>query len=661
MKVNKIKKTIALILIVAIVLLLPISAFAEEAPSPKEEVIYAVADPGGKVNNIDIVNIFGKGNIIDYGKYSEIKMMTTNEKLKHEDDKITFSSDADRVYYQGTSSSKELPWIISLVYCLDGKRITPADLAGQSGDLEIKFSVTKNDKIKGNFFDTYALQTTFKLDTEKCKDITADGANIANAGSYKMITYTILPGKGISSSIKAKVFEFELEETMINGVRLGLDIDINDDQISDKVSQLISAGNALNSGAQAISSGLSAAAGGSGKIASNSGQLTEGISSLNSGIEDLRAGSAKIRNGLGELASKSDQLVAGSAEVLAALDAIDNGLNSMSAETDGLSKLVEASSRIRNGISQMNDGAKQFADTVGYDQYKAALAANGLDIDQLVDGNNQAAVGIQEQIQKLESQLAWIEPLPLLDKIKETLRTQIEQLRTLITLLNANNAAITAPNQYLTPVSEKLGEFSGYVNELNSNYASFDNGIQTFAGSLTTIMADFSKLKAGIDKLTKEYAGLNSGISAYAAGVKSISAGYDELDKGIVSVSEGGKALLNGSGQLTEAEQKLYEALQQLSSGSGKLADGTSEFASKTSNAEGQIKDTVDEMVSSISGGDQKVESFASAKNTNVKSVQFVIKTTKIEQSDHKANAEPPVKELSLLQKLLKLFGIEWN
>lgn len=40
-----------------------------------------------------------------------------------------------------------------------------------------------------------------------------------------------------------------------------------------------------------------------------------------------------------------------------------------------------------------------------------------------------------------------------------------------------------------------------------------------------------------------------------------------------------------------------------------------------------KIEDTVNEMLDSISGGDSETVSFVSDKNTDVKAVQFVIKT----------------------------------
>ena len=51
--------------------------------------------------------------------------------------------------------------------------------------------------------------------------------------------------------------------------------------------------------------------------------------------------------------------------------------------------------------------------------------------------------------------------------------------------------------------------------------------------------------------------------------------------------------------------------------------------------------------------------SFVSDKNTNVDSVQFVIKTDEIEKEEAEDTTEDTEESLTFIQKVLKLFGIE--
>lgn len=55
------------------------------------------------------------------------------------------------------------------------------------------------------------MQAALTLDTEKCSNIQADGATIANVGADKQISYTILPGKGLDAEITADVTDFEMD------------------------------------------------------------------------------------------------------------------------------------------------------------------------------------------------------------------------------------------------------------------------------------------------------------------------------------------------------------------------------------------------------------------------------------------------------------------
>ena len=61
-----------------------------DTESKKEEVIYIMTDADGNVKNINVVNIFGKGKVTDYGDYSSVKILNTTDKIKQNGDKVTF-------------------------------------------------------------------------------------------------------------------------------------------------------------------------------------------------------------------------------------------------------------------------------------------------------------------------------------------------------------------------------------------------------------------------------------------------------------------------------------------------------------------------------------------------------------------------------------------
>ena len=144
MKQNKIKSqgmrimagTLSIVLL-GTMIASPIPAHAAETAGGKEEVVYVMTDAEGNVESVNVVNIFGKGEVTDYGDYSSVKMLTSTEPITQDGDKITFSTQKEKVYYQGTLENAQIPWKIDINYKLDGREVSPEELAGQSGALEI--------------------------------------------------------------------------------------------------------------------------------------------------------------------------------------------------------------------------------------------------------------------------------------------------------------------------------------------------------------------------------------------------------------------------------------------------------------------------------------------------------------------------------------------
>lgn len=69
-----------------------------------------------------------------------------------------------------------------------------------------------------------------------------------------------------------------------------------------------------------------------------------------------------------------------------------------------------------------------------------------------------------------------------------------------------------------------------------------------------------------------------------------------------------------------------------------------------------EISDKINEMINDITGDNEEMHSFVSNKNTNVKSVQFIIKTEPIEIKEPEAPDPEPEKKLTLWQKIVNLF-----
>src|SRR5699024_1799979 len=266
---------------------------AADNTTPKEEVIYAILNDNGTVNDLYAVNILKpvNGQITDYGNYSDIRNMTTQDELEKSGSKITGKTDAEKLYYEGTLENKELPWLIDIRYTMDGKDYTAEELAGKDGNLKIHLSLKENPKGDQEFFKDYALQATVMLDTEKAANIQESGATAANVGKNKQLTYTILPGQEKEIEITADVTDFEMEAIAINGVKLSLDVDVDPDEIYDKIAELKDGVSQIDDGAGELNDGTQQI------TTSVQGPLQQGVKDLHKGGQTLQNGTSEVKKG----------------------------------------------------------------------------------------------------------------------------------------------------------------------------------------------------------------------------------------------------------------------------------------------------------------------------------------------------------------------------
>lgn len=196
--------------------------------SIKDENVYVNLEQNGSVDDIYIVNEFDRkqpGHIVDYGEYSSVKNLTTDDKLTLEGNKVSGHIPEGKFYYQGNVKSKEIPWDIKISYYLDGVKKSADEVAGKSGKVKIRIQVKENKACEKDFFDYYLLQATVVLDTEKCSDIKADGATAANVGKNRQLVYNIMAGQEKDIVITAKVKNFEMEAISFQGVPMSFDLD----------------------------------------------------------------------------------------------------------------------------------------------------------------------------------------------------------------------------------------------------------------------------------------------------------------------------------------------------------------------------------------------------------------------------------------------------
>ncbi len=515
MKEITMKKIFSIVLTFILLLINITPTSAKNTPSTKEEVVYGLLNHDGSVKNLYVVNIFDGGSITDYGRYSEVRNLSTSEKINKNDDEITINTQAARFYYQGTLESRDLPWDIQIKYFLDGNEISGKDLGGKSGALKILMTVRQNHKVNSIFFNNYALQISFSFDNKLCSNIKADNATIAEAGNKKQVTYTVLPGKGADIAVTADVRDFEMEPISINGIKLALDLDIDRSKFTQQISELADAIKELDDGAS---------------------ELLDGVNRLSDGMQKYIDGMKAFKDSLGQLSAGADKLNMGASLI-----------------KNGLSELAKQNDSILNGALAIQQAT--------FDSVNAQLAGMG-------------------------------QGLPVLTP--------------------ENYSAILSAIPNLAAVKNQL------------------DGVVQFTQGLKRYLDGVSQLDSGASDLVQ-------GVSEFKASSSLIAASANEL--------------YNAGAQLNDAMKKLRDGLASYRTGTNKLREGTSDMDS-------EIDKKINEILENISGGNDKVVSFVSDKNTNVSSVQFVLKTDPVKAPEiQKPAVSKPVKP-GFWQRLLKLFGL---
>jgi X-X-X-Leu-X-X-Gly heptad repeat protein len=480
------KKIISFVLAFVLLLASTIPASAADTPSAKEEVVYGLLGLDGSVNKLYVVNIFNGGEITDYGNYSDIRNMTTSENISKTGDKITLNTNADKFYYQGTLENKELPWDISIKYHLDDKEISGKDLAGKSGRLKIIVSVKQNNKINSTFFDNYALQIALSLDNKLCSGIKTENATVAEAGSKKQLSYTVLPGNSMDITVTADVRDFQMEAITINGIRLSLGINVDRNEFTGQISQLSDAIKGLDNGAGELSTGLNQLSVGMQKYIDGMKAFKDGIGQLSNGADKLNTGASALKNGLSELTKQNESLVNGALAIQqATFDSVNAKLTEMGLtppvltpenyssilknipelaavkqQLDGAIQFTQGLKGYTDGVAQLNDGASDLAK--GAEEFKSSSSVIAASANELYN----AGAEINTAIRKLRDGLA-------------TYRNGTEELR---------NGTSDMDSQIDNRIDEMLGSISGkggkvisFVSDKNTNVSAVQFVLKTNA------------------------------------------------------------------------------------------------------------------------------------------------------------------------------------
>lgn len=387
------------------------SVSLKDNDADKDESVYLISDANGNVNKTIVVdhlkNKDKKDTLEDASNLSDIENVKGKEKFTQSGDKLTWQAGGKDIYYQGTATA-EPPVTQKVTYYLDGKEISPEDLAGKSGKVKIRFDYTNTTSYtetvngeKQTVSVPFAAITGLVLgDGFENIEVTNGKAEVSDSSSV-VLGYA-LPGLKDSLGIKDKdldgdvnipeymemtadVENFSMPAAMTFVVNAsdyvstdGIDTSDLDDMINDLKdgsTQLQDGSKTLAEGTDTLSDGLSTLQSKLGTFASGVGTLQSGLKAYTDGVSTLSGGLNTLGNSTGALVSGADKLNSGAGQLASGSATLKDGLKSY---TDGASQLnaginelgsksgtlVSGVSKLSKGTSALNAGVQELDKTL---------------------------------------------------------------------------------------------------------------------------------------------------------------------------------------------------------------------------------------------------------------------------------------------------------
>lgn len=176
---------------------------ADGAATGKDETVYVLCASDGSVKKTIVSDWLanGKGvkNLSDVTTLSEIVNVKGTETVTVDSDgKAVWNTEGGDIYYQGTTDA-EAPVGISVTYLLDGKTIAPADLAGKSGKVTIRYRYENRESVKvgdTTYYIPFLAVTGMLLDNSVFTNIAVKNGKLINDGTRSIVIGYALPGLG---------------------------------------------------------------------------------------------------------------------------------------------------------------------------------------------------------------------------------------------------------------------------------------------------------------------------------------------------------------------------------------------------------------------------------------------------------------------------------
>lgn len=599
------------------------------------------------------------------GEESAIEDIQTT---KEGDSEILITNiDGKELKYKG-NVEKDLPVDMKVEYTLDGKRVSPDEIAGKSGHVKIKYSFTSNQSETINKKDMtvpFVTVTGVMMDDDVFSNVSVSNGKVMKASDHSIAAGIALPGfnKAIegadlptSFTVEADAKKFKLGNSMtlvsnslINTDNLkDMDADSTVANISGQVNALIDGSSQLYKGMATLLASSQKLNDGASQLVTGSSALNEGAVQLDQGAASLAAGAAQLNSGLQNLAGNNSTLVSGAGSIFSALVATSNDqLQKALADSDVKVPDLTTSNynEVLQGVIDEMGAEKVYnqATEKATAQITAKVEAESADIGKAVraEVEGQLTAQAQQEVQQQVTQKATADVLAQNGLTEETYQQGIadgsitpEKQQEITAQIDndiaagmesakdqiANNVAQKMESDDIkTIIAQNIEEQKKIIIASKLDSKEVKDQIEAAVNKVNEAAGQVASLKGSLNNVQTFY----NALVAYTNGVASAANGASSLADGSASLKSGADALVSGSEQLYTGMTTLNNGTVQLVEGVGKLEDGSMQLEegilkglSKVENLEEKMKD-VEKVITKYNKG----------KNDKIK---FIYKTDEI-------------------------------
>ena len=585
------------------------SVSLKDNDADKDESVYLISDANGNVNKTIVVdhlkNKDKKDTLEDASNLSDIENVKGKEKFTQSGDKLTWQAGGKDIYYQGTAT-EEPPVTQKVTYYLDGKEISPEDLAGKSGKVKIRFDYTNTTSYtesvngeKQTVSVPFAAITGLVLgDGFENIEVTNGKAEVSDSSSV-VLGYA-LPGLKNSLGIKDKdldgdvnipeymemtadVKNFSMPAAMTFVVNAsdyvstdGIDTSDLDDMINDlkdASTQLQDGSKTLAEGTDTLADGLSTLQSKLGTFASGVGTLqsglktyTDGVSTLSGGLNKLNSNVPTLSNGITTLNSSAKSLNDGVAllnatvsakftdsEKKTLLDQVHSTLESQKSEIEKQAQTTVASQKTaiqkqaQSAVDlQKTDIQKQAQSTVADQKEDIEKKAQAAVDDQKEQIKSVAAETVKQQETEIKNQAASAVEQEFTsgktDYITNEAKKQLESIKPVI------ESGVKA--QFV----QKMAEKNHAITDYDSAKTFFDQNVGMKDGAAEACVNE------QIDTIINNLAGSVASTAKDASKIAAGEAAYTAASQTAGEAAYTGASLAAGTAAYTAARQTAGEA-----------------------------------------------------------------------------------------------------